>query len=1431
MKPLEKVPRLASAGAAAVTSLLLLWWALRSGNIMWIIPAVVTAVGVATGAVVYGLKWLKKRKGGAPAPGAAPGAEDGEARRARIEELRNSFRRGLKRFLPFRKDLYSVPWYLVVGETGAGKTEAIRHSSLGFPPGLQDEAQGVGGTTSLDWWFTNQAVILDTAGEWIFGEGDEEAPGEWTELFRLLKSHRPRTPLNGLVLTISAESLLTDSQDQMKSKAGKIARRLSQVQRMLDIRFPVFVMVAKSDMIVGFREFFEKTGPSEQNQMLGWSNPAGIDEIFDPAALDEHLRVVLADLGRRRLELLAAPPARREDAAEGEDPMAALYAFPENLKLIFPGLRTYLESIFLLGEWSAKPLFLRGVFFTSSMRQGPPVDVQARDMFGAPARAPAGGAEEEGDRAYFLHDLFAEKVFQEKGLIFSASSAKSHRRISRALLWGFGLAGVLLLIFLTWLSSYRLRDEVGVEQAYWEAAARSSHWKREAGCLAWNPVLRLSAGGSEYAEGEVLPVEDRTYTSGAFLGRIAERVEEPMDLPWTFRFTAELQGNLSRRRLAAARALFESSVLCPLHRTAVAKMNRLGTDHWTPEASAALVELLRLEVQKIGGRVGEELLGLDALFLFVLEEDAYRRYAREDSATFAAALERLYAGRNSGSWPPPTLAVGGGGARGAVKAGVESFEAYWVGQMEPRTTSRYFSRISALTEAGEDFLRAEKKLAALGQAAELDPEPPATLAAHNMATGEWERQFEILHDARERIRRDEDRLEGGLLGKTYEKSSTDALDGAKKIFEELRSVMKPVTEADQKNPPAGADFLAGLDAALAARLKVLLGGFKGGGVREKIESLDASLFAPVGELLGEGTTQRVYEARYRLYAMGYQELTRRPRTPGIFGLKEAMAAEEADLKLTGEVIRKRAKVLMTVPFMKEAASASLHACALAGRWRGFVQVKAALDQMRDTPDGIGELAKRAAAALEPPARPRVPFTAVQGGSFAPEYSAAAAAQILGSREAVAAALRPAGGAAKALERGELRDEFERVGARLDGYFAAYMKYWIDVVDGDLRVRPEKDLLEQLPALRPWEVNDGIGRLLKTADGALTGFETAGHPELTRRVAAIRAGIKAGREQVQSQNFADKCKKVLAAWGAILTGPGDARSALLATDAGRFKDEYLVSSGRDDLAVGYWMDLSIMALTRMGDEFQKSAAGNFRDMALLKRFPLARPGIGSLSARQALEARLTFDKLRADPTLLPEASLGAGGKTGIAALDAAAQRLASYEAPKPDRDWFTAAGRVLAGLPANEKGLECEIFILPAADQGASPGGDAAAGRGGALQVWRLLAVRQGTRRIGPARTEQREEHSLGKVLYPGDEIGFELFKFPDGEPHRTVKLPAPWAALALLHQFGAERSAESKLEWTVELAAKDDLGYERALRLKLKFARALPALKDWPTAR
>src|SRR5437899_486441 len=321
---------------------------LTGGNttVLLIIALGIVVVGALLLAYKFVLGWLGKRKAAPLERGilnnsaASPNSISEPARRAALDDLRRKFEAGLTRFSAAGKDLYSLPWYLLVGEPGSGKTEAIRHCNVGFPPGLQDQLQGAGGTLNMNWWFTNHAIILDTAGRLMFEEVEPGGTSEWKEFLTLLTRVRPNCPINGMLLVIPADSLIRDTADSIERKAGKIAQQLDSIQRLLGVRFPVFIVITKADLINGFREFFDTlSDPQLQHQIMGWSNPSPLDQPFSPDLVEKHLQSVAASLSKRRQGLLIDPVNTEDPNARRVDQVDALYAFPESLLKIAPRLR------------------------------------------------------------------------------------------------------------------------------------------------------------------------------------------------------------------------------------------------------------------------------------------------------------------------------------------------------------------------------------------------------------------------------------------------------------------------------------------------------------------------------------------------------------------------------------------------------------------------------------------------------------------------------------------------------------------------------------------------------------------------------------------------------------------------------------------------------------------------------------------------------------------------------------------------------------------------------------------------------------------------------------------------------------------------------------------------------------------------------------
>src|SRR5688572_7157961 len=110
------------------------------------------------------------------------------------------------------KGLYDLPWYIIVGAPGSGKSTVLVKSGLHFPLEQRtgrNALRGIGGTRNCDWWFTDEAVFLDTAGRYTTQDSDAAADGEsWKAFLGLLRKHRRRQPINGILLTISAQDLM-----------------------------------------------------------------------------------------------------------------------------------------------------------------------------------------------------------------------------------------------------------------------------------------------------------------------------------------------------------------------------------------------------------------------------------------------------------------------------------------------------------------------------------------------------------------------------------------------------------------------------------------------------------------------------------------------------------------------------------------------------------------------------------------------------------------------------------------------------------------------------------------------------------------------------------------------------------------------------------------------------------------------------------------------------------------------------------------------------------------------------------------------------------------------------------------------------------------------------------------------------------------------
>ncbi|MEX3899867.1 type VI secretion system membrane subunit TssM [Paraburkholderia sp. BR10954] len=336
---------------------------------------------------------------------------------AEREQLQQRFREAIDTLRKTRKNgsnLYALPWYVVIGPPGSGKSTLVQNSGLEFPLSERfgkEALRGIGGTRNCDWWFTDEAVFLDTAGRYTTQDSDAAADASaWQSFLSLLRRYRRRRPLNGVIVTMSVSDLLTLDEAARQQHVRAVRRRLDELAQHLKVAVPVYLVFTKCDLVAGFTEFFDDLGSDLRSQVWGMTFPvvAGI-EGSACAGFAGEFDLLLERLNTRVIERLHGERDRSR--------RAAVLGFPQQLGAFREIARQFVEGVFGRHQYGATPL-LRGVYLTSGTQQGAPIDRMLSAVartFGVDAARVQGGATQA--RTFFVERLLKEVLFRESGLV------------------------------------------------------------------------------------------------------------------------------------------------------------------------------------------------------------------------------------------------------------------------------------------------------------------------------------------------------------------------------------------------------------------------------------------------------------------------------------------------------------------------------------------------------------------------------------------------------------------------------------------------------------------------------------------------------------------------------------------------------------------------------------------------------------------------------------------------------------------------------------------------------------------------------------------------------------------------------------------------------------------------------------------------------
>lgn len=349
-----------------------------------------------------------------------------------------------------KRYLYELPWYILIGPPGSGKTTALMNSGLEFPLEAQfgkGALKGVGGTRHCDWWFTDKSVIIDTAGRYTTQDSHaSQDSAAWKTFVALLKKYRPRRPINGAVIALSMTDILYQTEAELDATIRAIRARLQELTEQLGVKFPVYLVFTKCDLVDGFNAYFSTLSKEERAQVWGATMPEHLPEGEHYAPWFAKEFDALA--ARIQERLFSTVHFERDPGRRGD-----ILSFPMQFGALKADVVEFISKAFSDSRYHDQFL-LRGVYFTSGTQDTNSIDrvmhqyagqlgIQGDSLLKTPTHS----------RSFFIRDLLQQVIFSESELVGSNRLWEARMRWLQSGVLGLCVAA-LCAAGLAWATSF-----------------------------------------------------------------------------------------------------------------------------------------------------------------------------------------------------------------------------------------------------------------------------------------------------------------------------------------------------------------------------------------------------------------------------------------------------------------------------------------------------------------------------------------------------------------------------------------------------------------------------------------------------------------------------------------------------------------------------------------------------------------------------------------------------------------------------------------------------------------------------------------------------------------------------------------------------------------------------------------------------------------
>jgi type VI secretion system protein ImpL len=231
---------------------------------------------------------------------------------------------------PGKKAPYQVPWYLVVGDPGTGRSTAVRSQFLTWSSG-DGPLPPAGPNPLCTYWMADEAVFIEPEGRVL---GPQRDPALLEALCKELAKKRPREPVDGILLVLNAAAFADLDEPNVQAYAKSFRDVLVEIGRHLGADVPTYVVLTRFDTIWGFADVFQWT-PERKRE-----DPWGFNLAFDVPAQEAlpRIREEIDGLGAR-FEMFCFAKLATEDPVDGRirayQHLVEVREFLDRLRVLF----------------------------------------------------------------------------------------------------------------------------------------------------------------------------------------------------------------------------------------------------------------------------------------------------------------------------------------------------------------------------------------------------------------------------------------------------------------------------------------------------------------------------------------------------------------------------------------------------------------------------------------------------------------------------------------------------------------------------------------------------------------------------------------------------------------------------------------------------------------------------------------------------------------------------------------------------------------------------------------------------------------------------------------------------------------------------------------------------------------------------------------